>query len=234
MKPNTVLRTSNAEGILLLHQGNTQAARRCFEVSIKCLVSRMESSEPAYDENVECHTGVSIAAVSLDMSETRPEYAVSPEGIFEVCGKCFILKGESLQSTRQEVAAAAILFNTAIALHMDFLKTGILKCLQRASSFYCKAFQIMSMNGDVAHASVDTVECMLFLAILNNLGHCFAHVFDTGSATACRERIRDILMCRFHQLREEGYGFEDDFESFLSIHAIENGESVLMKISPAA
>ena len=234
MKPSTALRTSNAEGIILLQEGNTRAARRSFEVSIKCLLSSMESPETDDDQSIECSRCAPIAAVCLDMKETRPEYVISPEGAFAVYGKAFILQWEAIHSNHQETVAAALMFNIGITFHMEFLKIGAVKCLQSASSFYRKAHQLMVRNGDINQTSLNTVECALLLAICNNLGHCFAHVFNNSSASECQKRVQALLTGHFHQLQEEGCGFEDDFKYFCSNLAVGNSDSVAMKISPAA
>lgn len=192
----------------------------------------MEAPETVVEDQ-QANIYAPIAAVCLDTKGTCTEYAVSPEGSFEVYSKCFIVQWGALHPTHQETVAAALMFNIGISFHMDFLRTGVMKNLQSASSFYRRAFQVMAPDEEI-HESVGAAECKLILAICNNLGHCFAHLFEGKAASACQRQVRDLLASHFHRLQEGECGFEDDFQCFFSGLAVFSSDDVLTKISPAA
>lgn len=242
MRPTTALRTTCAEGVIFLQQGNPQAARQSFQKSTKGLASVIAECDDyhgrggcrtKHDPSSSGYTIISPSTSFLGIQRCRPEYVHSPDDSFAFYNKCFvILDSDNLDEAQQSTIATAMVYNIGFTFHMEFLCSGSMSSLNVAASFYRKALSVFnSSRGNLIPPS--TMDCVLLMAIFHNLGHCNAHVFNATAVNLCRKEVRNLV---------EGYWGEglqnttvqEDFEFFYVNLGYRGDDNVILIHSPAA
>lgn len=223
---NIVLRATNADGLAMLRQGKLGEAKSSFERAMSDLLSAGAAVDDSKPFEI-----TPIAVVDLQMDSIPPEFAISPENSFEMYTKCFeILQTNGFSPSQQATVTAALMFNMALAFHMEFTRTGAMRSLRAAGSLYRKALQTVAA---VMEDEAELMVCVLWLAILNNLGHCLAHLFNSNSVNMCRRQIRELVLRNWDVAKEDS-SLQQEFSFFYSNLLFRPIDDVNMTHSAAA
>lgn len=223
---NTVLPATNADGLAMLQQGKLHEAKSSFERAMSDLLSAGAAVDGFKPFEI-----TPISVVDLQVDSIPPEFAISPDNSFEIYTKCFeILQANYFSPSQQAAVTAALMFNMALAFHMEFARSGVMKSLRAAGSLYRKALQTIAA---AMEEEGQLMECVLLLAILNNLGHCLAHLFNNNSVNVCRRQIRELVL-RNWEAAEEDSSLQQEFSFFYSNLLFRPNDDVNMTHSAAA
>jgi hypothetical protein len=119
-------------------------------------------------------------------------------------------------------ASAVIMFNMGLALQLQGMHNlcPLQKSFSNALRFYKKATQILERCTD----SDDEVNCLVYLAVANNMGHIYSHFNETSKVQRCLEWLQTILEA---VKDSEVYILGDDYHPFHMNVLILHGQDAL-------
>lgn len=254
----TMMRTTCAQGVVLLQRGNTKAARESFRHSANGLVSAMEENQQPHQQDDDLDMTEKMMAdpwsgqcipllpAYINVEGCVAEYLGSPDSSFVFYNKCFVVltnSGEQQHSSlwdkpHQGVIAAAVVFNIGLTYHVDFLRSGNMKSLGAAAGCYRKALYLFQSSASTSHCTfldeeLESMECALLLAIYNNFGHCCAHAFDSLAVNVIRNHVKTLLEEYWTEGTEDAATQQEFYFFQEQIQLYVDGD-IILATSPAA
>jgi hypothetical protein len=181
-----------------------------FRQAIQIVASSLATPIGTTDEIVtEAQEGSSHSLgnvpVSLNDNVGLLEESFSPNNSFCFYSKVFAIEAEAESSaTHLQISSASsqvqltatILYNWGVASHCMAICAGASCHVHMAMKLYNKALDVMTTtcnnnnNNDVA---INDSLALLYLALVNNLGHCSSHLCDELMSRMCQERLKSAL-----------------------------------------
>jgi hypothetical protein len=186
----------NNKAVVLMRQGNLQVTSHFIAALNK--LHRVDQHEDV-DVDVDLDdkmspTFLSVRSVPLEDSLFNTSSYQAHHG-FSLFDRFLLIDDAELAlASSLEVkncASAVILFNMGLALQLQGiqnmcpLQTSFLNALK----FYKKATQILQRCTD----SDDEVNCLVYLAVANNMGHIYSHFCEASNSQRCLEWLQAIL-----------------------------------------
>lgn len=215
MNLSALLRCTSTESASLLQQGRVQQARKLFLSSIEGLSSSIDSGKLPQDTQDEGLPKPScLVTARFEVSGSRPEYSMAPDNSSEFYSTCFVVveSTDNLSQSQEGGIGAALVYNVAVTFHTEFVKSGQMRSLRKATTYYRKALELWRATYS-QDSHVEPIACVLRMAICNNLGHCFAHTLDGSSTSMCLNEIQYTLETHMGAIEEDS-PCQGDFEHF--------------------
>jgi tetratricopeptide (TPR) repeat protein len=188
----------NAQAVVLMQQGSFQEAISVFRTAIGELLGR-PAGDDHQQENMDTTDNatpklLSVRSVPLEHSLLNTS-SCQDHHAFSLFDRPLVIDGAELATVSsfavENCVSAVILFNMGLALQLqgmrnvDSLQTSYLKAL----IFYKMATEILERctNSD------DEVNCLVYLAVANNMGQIYSTFCETSKAQQCLEWLQTIL-----------------------------------------
>jgi tetratricopeptide (TPR) repeat protein len=187
----------NTRAVVLMQQGSFQEAISVFRTALGELLS------PATDDHKQEDTDAtdSVTPPLLSVRSVPFEHSLYKSSsyqdhhAFTLFDRPLVIDGAGLALVSsfavENCTSAVILFNMGLALQLEAmqdlrpLQTSFLKALR----FYKMATEILER----CTGSDAEVNCLVYLAVANNIGHIYSHFCETSKAQRCLEWLQTIL-----------------------------------------
>jgi tetratricopeptide (TPR) repeat protein len=189
----------NAKAVVLMQQGSFQEAISVFRTAIGVLLR--PADDPHQQEVMDTSTDnvtptlLSVRSVPLENSLFTDAYSYQDHHAFSLFDRPLVIDDAELAAASsvsgQDCTSAVVLFNTGLALQLQGRRDI---CSQQTSFknalwFYRTAFEILERCSD----SDDKVNCLVYLAVANNMGHIYSHFYETSKVQRCLAWLQTIL-----------------------------------------
>jgi len=157
---------------------------------------------------------------------TNDEFITSPASVFAIFNRAIVVSWDSILTTKQEdcgsLVAAVSFYNIGLLYHREGVERGCTEHLAQALKEYEMAYATLLLN----ELPPSTVLDLVLFGLANNMGHIYAHFFDTNQSRNCR----NYLIQRINNYSE--LLSREDF-SFVSVHIL-LADPALFQLAPAA
>lgn len=186
----------NAKAVVLMQEGSFQEAISVFRTAIGDLLfpaGNDQQKSMDVTDNV-TPTLLSVRSVPFDHSLYKPS-SYQDHHAFSLFDRPLVIDDTELtavsSSAVEHCVSAVILFNMGLALQLQCMQKArpTQACFLKALRFYRMATEILERctNSD------DEVNCLVYLAVANNMGNIYSTFCETSKAQQCLEWLQTIL-----------------------------------------
>jgi tetratricopeptide (TPR) repeat protein len=189
----------NAQAVVLMQQGSIQEAISVFRTALGEHLRCPPADDDHQQEDMDTTDNptpnlLSVRSVPLEHSLLNYS-SCQDHHAFSLFDRALVFDDAELEAASsiagQDYVSAVILFNMGLALQLQGtqdvgpLQASYLKALR----FYKMATEILERctNSD------DEVNCLVYLAVANNMGHIYLTFCETSKAKQCLEWLQNIL-----------------------------------------
>jgi tetratricopeptide (TPR) repeat protein len=187
----------NNNAVDLMRQGNLEEVTSDFRSALAKL-HRVNQHEVADLTDKVPPTFLSVRSVALEHSllNTSSYPYQQDHHAFSLFERALVIDDAELAAVSsvagQDCTSAVILFNTGLALHLQGMRDICSQqtSFKRALWFYHTAFEILercTSNSD------DKVNCLVYLAAMNNMGHIYSNFCEGREAQRCLQLLQTML-----------------------------------------
>jgi hypothetical protein len=202
----------NNNAVVLMRQGNLEKVTSDFIAALN-KIQRVEQHEGVdLGDNLTPNAYLSVRSVPLEDSLFKTS-SYQDHHAFSLFDRPLVIDDAKLALVSsfavESCASAVIMFNMGLALQLQGMHNlcSLQKSFSSALRFYSMATQILDRCTD----SDEEVNCLVYLAVANNMGYIYSHFCETRKAQRCLEWLQTILEAVKHS---EVHNFSEDYLPF--------------------
>jgi hypothetical protein len=184
----------NKNGVDLMRDGSSRQALTLFRCALQRLVEDRKNNAP--QDEIESGASFMVRSVSsrevtcmskLSSPNCREQHA------FSLFDKAFVIKSADEKVLSSEMyrnrTLVVVLYNMALTYHLMGIRDANdqKKNLKRSMRYYRMAMEVLERNNDIDRKKI------MSLAVSNNMGNIYSHLFETTKAQICLERMASAL-----------------------------------------
>jgi tetratricopeptide (TPR) repeat protein len=180
----------NNNAVDLMRQGNLQGVTSDFRSAL----GKLHREDVDLADKV-TSTFLSVRSVPLEGSLFHTPSSYQDHHAFALFDRGLVIDDADLATASsiagQNCMSAVVLFNTGLALYLEGRRDihSRQTCFKKALRFYKMAVEILESASD----SNDEVNCLVYLAAMNNMGHIYSHFCERREAQHCLQLIQSML-----------------------------------------
>jgi hypothetical protein len=194
MKNATIL-VSNRDAVEMLASGSYRDAVSAFRSTLQVLLPQISDEPDVFEGVLDDSPEIAVELVSCQTSKSARARSNMEDSTFDFYDKAFRIIGtedsSSFNSVRKEnQASVTVLYNMALSYHLMAMHSATDQDanLNKALKLYEMAFEIT-----VEKCDLPSIDNFFAMAILNNMGSIYAHLYDMESMHHCLEGLRRFL-----------------------------------------
>ena len=185
----------NRNGVDLMRDGSSRQALTLFRCALQRLLEGGKNNGAPQDEK-ESSASLLVRSVSsreLTCMSKLSSLNYREQQAFSLYDRAFIIKSADekvlLSETNRSRTLVVVLYNMALTYHLMGVRDANdqKKNLKRSMRYYRMAMEVLGRNNDIDRKKI------LYLAVSNNMGNIYAHLFETTRAQICLDRMASTL-----------------------------------------
>jgi hypothetical protein len=181
-------------GVDLMRDGSSRRALTLFRCALQRLLEGEKTNAPQGGKE----SSASLLVRSVSSREVTCTSKLSPlnyreQQAFCLYDRAFVIKSADekvmFSETNRSRTLVVVLYNMALTYHLMGVRdaNNQKKNLKRSMRYYRMAMQVLGRNSDIDRKKI------LYLAVSNNMGNIYAHLFETTRAQICLDRMASTL-----------------------------------------
>lgn len=174
----------NREAYYLLNQGLH---------ALQQLIENRHTVVERWTVSTECKV---VIPVQLSSSQIDANLTYSPDNFFHLYEKAFVVTNDAVDTMHphalQDRVAATIMYNVGLLCHRQALLRGNSTMLQRALFMYEMATSTVG-RAFKGKTQIDEMDGLFMMALTNNMGHIYSHLFQLEEAMSCRRALEELV-----------------------------------------
>jgi hypothetical protein len=184
----------NRKGVDLMREGSSRQAVTLFRCALQRLLDGGTNNAP--QEGKESSASLLVRSVSTRevacMSKLSSLNYIEQQA-FSLYDRAFVIKSADekvlFSETNRSRTLVVVLYNMALTYHLMGVRDANdqKKNMKRSMHYYRMAMELLRRNSDIDQKKI------LYLAVSNNMGNIYAHLFETTRAQICLDRMASTL-----------------------------------------
>jgi hypothetical protein len=184
----------NRNGVDLMREGSFPKALTQFRCALQRLLADRKNAEPQDEKGSRaCLLVRSVSSRELAFVSKMSSLDCREQHEFSLFDQVFVIESTDEKVLSSEMnrnrTLVVVLYNMALAYHLMGTRDANdqKKNLKRSIRYYKMAMEVLRRNKDIDEKK------LMFLAISNNMGNIYSHVFETTRAQSCLESMASVL-----------------------------------------